>query len=246
MSVNSREEFIDYCLRKLGAPVIEINVDPEQVEDRVDEAIEYFRTYHYDGIEQMYLKHQVTQKNIKDKYIPLPDWIYGVTKVFPFASTGFNSQSMFDLQYQLRLNDLYNLTSTSVIYFTQVMAHLDLLDMTLNGPTIFRFNRLTGRLYIDTSWGSKIREGEYILIRCYRALDPSTAYRVWNDLWLKHYATALIKKQWGANLSKFDGLQLPGNITLNGKDLHAEAVEEIKALEDELMNKSGPLEFYMG
>lgn len=246
MAVSTRQEFIEYCLRNLGAPVVEINCDPDQIEDRVDEAIEYFRQYHYDGIEKVYLKHEITQENVDNEYITLPDAIYGITRVFPVASGTSTSKSIFDLQYQLRLNDLYDLTSTSIMYYTQVMSHLALLDMTLNGQPLYRFNRLNSKLYIEASWVDEMRVGNYIVVECYRAMDPSDAPKLYNDIWLKHYATALIKKQWGINMSKFDGLQLPGGVTIDGKAKYAEAMSEIKDLEDEMLNKAAPLQFFLG
>ena len=246
MSVTSRSGLIEYCLRALGEPVVEINIDEGQVEDRVDEAIEYFRQYHFDGIEKVYLRHVITQQNIDDKYIEVPDLIYGITKVFPVASGTSTSKSIFDLQYQLRLNDLYDLTSTSVMYYTQVMSHLALLDMTLNGHPLYRFNRLSNKLYIDTVWQEKMEVGNYILVECYRAMDPETAVRMYNETWLKHYTTALIKKQWAINLKKFSGMQLPGGVSIDGPALYAEAMTEIKELEDEMLNKSAPLEFFLG
>jgi len=246
MAITTRQGLIDYCLRALGEPVVEINVDDQQVEDRVDEAIEYFRQYHYDGIEKVYLKHLVTQDDVTQKSIPINDLIYGVTRVFPIAAGTSTSKSIFDLQYQLRLNDLYDLTSTSVIYYSMVMSHLALLDLTLNGHPLYRFNRLTNRLYIDENWVENIVPGSYILVECYRALDPATTPRVYNDSWLKHYVTALIKKQWATNLKKFNGLQLPGGVTIDGDRLYQEANEEIKSLKEDMMNKSAPLEFMMG
>lgn len=246
MAVTTRIALIEYCLRALGEPVVEINIDEQQVEDRVDEAIEYFRQYHFDGIEKVYLKHIITQQNITDKYIVVPDLIYGITKVYPIASGTSTSKSIFDLQYQLRLNDLYDLTSTSVMYYTQVMSHLALLDMTLNGHPLYRFNRLNNRLYIDTEWQDNMEVGNYILVECYRALDPADAPRMYGDTWIKHYTTALIKKQWAVNLKKFSGMQLPGGVSIDGPALYTEATQEIKELEDEMMNKSAPLEFFLG
>ena len=245
-AVTTRVGLIEYCLRALGEPVVEINIDEQQVEDRVDEAIEYFRQYHFDGIEKVYLKHIITQQNITDKFILVPDLIYGITKVYPVASGTSTSKSIFDLQYQLRLNDLYDLTSTSVMYYTQVMSHLALLDMTLNGHPLYRFNRLNNKLYIDTEWQEKMEVGNFILVECYRALDPADAPRMYGDTWIKHYTTALIKKQWAVNLKKFTGLQLPGGVSIDGPALYSEAVAEIKELEDEMMNKSAPLEFFLG
>jgi hypothetical protein len=246
MAVTTRQGLIDYCLRELGEPVVEINIDDQQVEDRVDEAIEFFRQYHYDGIEKVYLKHLVTNDDVAQKSIPITDLVYGVTRVFPVAAGTSTSKSIFDLQYQLRLNDLYDLTSTSVIYYSMVMSHLSLLDQTLNGHPLYRFNRLTNRLYIDENWVENIVPGSYILVECYRALDPATAPRMYNDSWLKHYVTALIKKQWGTNLKKFSGMQLPGGVTIDGDKIYQEAKDEIKDLEEDLRNKSAPLEFMMG
>jgi hypothetical protein len=246
MPVTSRQGLIDYCLRSLGEPVVEINIDDQQVEDRIDEAIEYFRQYHYDGIEKVYLKHQITQQDVTNQYIPVSDLIYGVSRVFPVASGTSTSKSIFDLQYQLRLNDLYDLTSTSIIYFSQVMSHLSLLDQILNGHPIYRFNRLTNKLYIEASWTEEMMVGNYILVECYRALDPEVVTRMYNDSWLKHYATALIKKQWAVNIKKFSGLQLPGGVTLDGDGLYQEATSEIKELEESMLNKAAPLEFFLG
>lgn len=246
MSISTRENFIEYCLRKLGSPIVEINIDPDQIEDRIDEAIEYFRLYHWDGIERVFLKYKVTETDAANRYITLPDYIYGINKVYNTASGTSASKSIFDLQYQLRLNDLYDLTSTSIIYYSQVMSHLQLLDTILNGQKIYNFNRLNGKLIIETNWTQNIGVNSYILIECYRALDPATAPLIWNDIWLKHYATALLKKQWGANIKKFDGMQLPGGITVDGKSLWNEAVEEIEALEDELKNKQAPLGIFIG
>ena len=246
MAVNSRQTLIDYCLRALGEPVVEINVDDQQVEDRIDEAIEYYRLYHHDGIEKIYLKYLVTSDDVTQKSIPLTDLIYGVTRVFPIAAGTGTSKSIFDLQYQLRLNDLYDLTSTSIIYYTQVMSHLALLDQTLNGHPLYRFNRLTNRLYIDEDWVQNIPAGSYVLVECYRALDPTVVTRMYNEVWLKHYCTALIKKQWATNLKKFQGMQLPGGVTIDGDRLYSEAGDEIKELENDIMSKSAPLEFMMG
>lgn len=246
MAVATRQQLIDYCLRSLGEPVVEINVDEQQIEDRIDEAIDYFRLYHYDGIEKIYLKHQITEQDVENKYISLPDSVYGITRVFPIAAGTSTSKSIFDLQYQLRLNDLYDLTSTSVIYYTQVMSHLALLDMTLNGHPLYRFNRLNNKLYIEASWVDEMLPGNYVLVECYRALDPTDAPKVYNDPWLKHYCTSLIKKQWATNVKKFQGLQLPGGVTIDGDKLYSEAADEIKALEEELLNKSAPLDWFLG
>lgn len=246
MATATREQLKEYCLRELGAPVLEINVDEDQLEDRIDEAIEYFRLYHHEGTEKIYMKHQITQTDIDNRYIPVPDLVYGITRVFPIVAATSSSNSIFDLQYQLRLNDLYDLTSTSIIYYESVMNHLALLDLVLNGHPLYRFNRLQNRLHLDINWSEDISVGQYILVEAYRALDPTTFTRMWNEPWLKHYTTALFKKQWGTNLKKFQGLQLPGGVTIDGDSIYKEGKEEQEALEQDLLNKSAPLEFFMG
>lgn len=248
MAVGSRDQLKQYCLRELGAPVLEINVDDDQLEDRIDDALEKFFIYHHEGTEKFYLKHQITEQDKTNKYIPLQDAIYGVTRVFPTGGSGASgsSRNMFDMQYQLRLHDLYDLTSTSIIYYEMVRGHLALLDMILNGHTLYRFNRLQNRLHLDINWETDVAVGEYMLVECYRALDPATFTRVWNEPWLKHFTTALFKRQWGTNLKKFQGLQLPGGVVIDGDRLYQEAVQEMKELEDDLINKAAPLEFFLG
>jgi hypothetical protein len=324
MAITSREGLKEYTLRALGHPIIEINVDDDQVEDRIDEALEYWRLYHPEGIEQVYAKYLITastltlttnnaasfsigdlvkgsisnatavvvdegpQSNRKsinntllvcniqgdfvagetitgsfstttatlgatpvvkgiydNKYVTIPDIMYGITRVIPMAQAS-SSKNMFDLQYQLRLHDLYDVTSTSMIYYKTVMNHLDLLDFELNAKPDIRFNRFTNKLYLDIKWSTEGLVGQYILLDGYGALDPATAPRLWNELWLKHYTTALIKRQWGVNIKKYDGIQLPGGITLDGQGMYDEAMSEIKDLEEELMAKSAPLSWFMG
>jgi hypothetical protein len=246
-NVTSRDELIQYCYRKLGAPLVEINITDEQADDVVDDAIAYFRDYYWDGIERVYLKHLVTATDITNKYITLPDLIFGVNRVFPTTGTQANSDAnIFDVQYQLRMNDLRDLTSTSMIYYVQSMMHLDLLDQILNTQKQFRWNKLTSKLYIDQNWNAKIAEGEYILIDCYRALDPDDATKFWNDNNLKHYVTALLKRQWGGNIKKFGGITLPGGVTLDGQALYEEGKQEAEDIENEIMGKLSPLDFIMG
>lgn len=246
MPITTREELKQYCLRALGAPVLEINVDDEQLEDRITDAMEHFRLYHYEGIEKLYLKHLITSTDVSNKFIPISSMVYGITRVLPIGSGSGSSKSLFDLQYQLRLNDLYDLSSTSVIYYNTVMSHLSLLDLILNGHIVYRFNRMQDRLYLDLDWTSDVTVGNYVIVECYRALDPDVFVKIWNEPWLKHYITAQFKKQWGVNLKKFSGMQLPGGVTIDGDALYTEAMNEIKELEDDLLNKSAPLEFYLG
>lgn len=319
MAVSTRAGLKEYALRDLGAPVLEINVDDDQLEDRLDEALDYWRLYHYEGVEQIYLKQQIraseivlttsvaanfdlveritgassgataevcrestrtssgtlllvrnisgtftageaitgansgtsattvsiTLREYDNRYVEIPDYVWGVTKILS-AGQASSSKNIFDLQYQLRLNDLYDLTSTSLIYYKTVMSHLALLDLELNGHQGFRYNRLNNRLYLDANWATDFILGDYIIVQSYRAMDPTTWSKVYNEPWLKHYTTALFKRQWATNLKKFSGIQLPGGVTLDGDKLYAEAMEEIDKLEQDLMTKSAPLDFFMG
>ena len=254
---NTRNTFKEYCLRALGKPVIEINVDPDQVEDRIDEALQYFAQYHYDGIERVYLKHQMTQAEInrartdttlstvtdvdgsttavwkeQNNFIPVPSSVVTVVKVFPL--TDKSTLNMFDVRYQLRLNDLYDFTSTSVIQFQMTMQHLDLLDHILVGETAIRHNQHQNRLYMDADFKTDFVDGDYIIIECYRKLDPATFADIWDDIFLKKYATQLIKQQWGANLSKFQGIQMLGGVALNGEQIYTQAQEELNKLEEQI------------
>jgi hypothetical protein len=244
MAVTTREQLKQYALRALGAPVVQVNVANEQLEDRLDEAIAYFQLYHYDGIERMYLKHQVTQPNIDNQYITLPDYVYGVKRVIPFRQ-GSSSQNLFDVQYQLRLNDLYELTNTSMVYYSMVMQHMTLLDQMLNGYPQFEFNRLGGKLYLEVN-KTKLILNDFIIVECYRALDPVTNTKMYNEPWLKQYVEALFKKAWATNLKKYQGMQLPGGVTIDGQSMYLEATQEIKDLEEDLMTKSAPLGFVVG
>lgn len=244
MAVTSREQLKQYALRALGAPVLQINVSEEQLQDRIDEALEYFNLYHYDGIERMYLKHQITQTNIDTQSVTIPDYVYGVKRIIPFRQ-GSSSQNLFDVQYQLRLNDLYELTNTSMVYYSMVMQHMTLLDQLLNGYPQFEFNRLSSKLSIEVN-KTKMILGDWMIIECYRILDPATSTKVWGDPWLKQYVEALFKKQWSVNLKKFQGMQLPGGVTIDGQSMYLEATQEIQQLEDDLQNKSAPLGFMVG
>ena len=227
----SREQLKDWCLRELGFPVIEINVDDDQVEDRVDEAFQYFQQFHFDGVERWYLTHQITQEDKDNKYIPIPDTIIGVNRIFPIGSTNA-SVNMFDLRYQLRLHELYDFTSTSYVNYALTMQHIRTLDMLFSGETPIRFNRHTGKLYIDQNWMDGVNVDEWIVIEGFITINPDTYTKVYNDMLLKKLATAYIKKQWGNNMKKFGGMQLPGGITMNGQQIYQEAVDEIKQLED--------------
>ena len=291
---NTRTTLKEYCLRNLGKPVIDINVDDDQVEDRLDEALQYFSQYHSDGVERMYLKYKVTaddvtrltknksynvdekgtvaenieledetNNNIDDKagtgdliqqdgaailtedstlvrttyeenqnYLVIPDAVISVINIFPLSDRA--NLNMFDVRYQLRLNDLYDFSSTSIVHYQMTMQHLDFLDHVLVGEKPIRFNQLSNRLYIDQDWSNDISADEYIIIECYRKLDPTTHSDIFDDLYLKRYTTTLIKRQWGQNLSKFSGTAMLGGVTLNGPELFSTAIDEQQKLEEEI------------
>jgi len=233
---NSRQGLMDYCLRRLGHPVIEINIDEDQIEDRIDDAFQFYREYHYDAVERVYLKYQITSEDMTNRYIPLNDNIVGVDRILPFSnrSTGIN---IFDIRYQILINDLYSLMSTDLIYYSQVKTQIELINQLLVGVKPVRFNRHMNRLYIDMDWEADVDVGSFIIVECFRILDPDTFTDVYNDRFLKQYATALIKKQWGENMKKFQGVQLPGGVLLNGQQIFDEAIEEITRLEQEMQSR---------
>ena len=251
----TRTAFKDYCLRRLGFPVIEINIDDDQVEDRIDDALQYYQDYHFDGLQKIYYIKAIDQTDINNKYLDLTQAkdaanntldIAGITRIFP-VSDSQSSVNMFDLRYQLRLNELYDFTSASYINYTLTQQHLRSLELLFTGEVPIRFQRHMQRLYIDWAWGaSEAPVGTHVIAECYAIIDPETFGRVYNDRWLKEYATELIRKQWGSNLSKFKGIQLPGGVTLNGGEIVQQAETEIRRLESEMENNyGGPLEIFM-
>jgi hypothetical protein len=251
---STRETLKQYCLRNLGKPVIDINVDDDQVEDRIDEALQYFAQYHVDGVERMYLKYLVTADDITrmttdasesvtensvtttykraDNFLVVPSSVISVINVFPLSDRA--NLNMFDVRYQLRLNDLYDFSSTSIVHYQMTMQHLDFLDHILVGEKPMRFNQLSNRLYVDMDWGTDITAGEYLIFEVYRKVDPDTYTDLYDDLYLKRYTTALIKRQWGQNLSKFSGTAMLGGVTLNGPELFSSAIDEQQRLEEEI------------
>jgi hypothetical protein len=231
----TRNEFKEYCLRKLGKPVIEINVDDDQVEDRIDEALKYYYDYHFDGSEKIYYKHQVTNTDKSNKYITLPENILGAIRVFPIADPSIRSDDLFNIRYQIALNDLYTLTSVSMVPYYMVMQHLGLIQEMLVGKQPIRYNRHTNKCYIDMDWNS-VNTGEFLLIEAYEVINPSTYSDAWGDRWLLQYAAAKIKYQWGSNLTKFSGMTLPGGVQYNGEKILDDAKQEIDKLEDEMIN----------
>ena len=251
---STRETLKQYCLRNLGKPVIDINVDDDQVEDRIDEALQYFAQYHTDGVERMYLKYLVTADDITrmttdqsesvtedsvttawkraDNFLVVPTTVISVINVFPLSDRA--NLNMFDVRYQLRLNDLYDFSSTSIVHYEMTIKHLDFLDHILVGEKPMRFNQLSNRLYLDLDWGTDITAGEYLIFEVYRKVDPSTYTDLYDDLFLKRYLTTLIKRQWGQNLSKFSGTAMLGGVTLNGPELFSTAIDEQSKLEEEI------------
>lgn len=304
-SITTREQFKEYCLRRLGHPVLQINVDEDQVDDRIDDAISFFNDYHFDGCEKIYMKHRITQQDIDRGWIYCPDAVIFVIKIMSFDNSN-SSVNMFDLRYQLRLHDLYDFTSVSYVSYEITMQHITTLNMLFSGYPQHRFNRVQNKVFLDIDWSRDVRVGEFIVIECYRKMDPdsftiagtanisSTGVEVtglntifsrdlvmgdevtfgtetkrivkiiddttlnvdsvfastntgvavvktglsdvWDNRFLKKYATALIKKQWGENLKKFGGIQMPGGVTLNGKEIWDEAAEEIAKMEEEIIN----------
>jgi len=245
---NSRSTLIDYCLRALGAPVIEINVDDDQVEDRIDEALQFYQHYHADAIEKVYLKHEVTADNITNGYIPISDLVTDVVRIFPLREGGSTS-NMFDVRYQMHLNDIYSMGYMgSLVDYEMSMQWLAMLDMIIDSDNKhINFERHKNQLRVDMDWSEEIKAGEYIVVECYRILDPATYTDVYNDHFLKRYATALIKQQWGVNLSKFEGMVMPGGVTFNGRQILEDAKEEIEKLNEEVrLNWEQPVDFYTG
>lgn len=230
----TRSEFKEYCLRRLGKPVIEINVDDDQVEDRIDESLKMYWDYHFDGTEKIYYKHQVTANNISDKYITLPENIIGAVNIFDIGDA-INTNNLFNIRYQIALNDLYTLTSVSMIPYYMAFTHIRVLEELLVGKQPIRYNRHTDKLYIDMDW-NKLNAGDYLIVEAYSVVDPDTYTDVWSDRWLQNYCTALIKRQWGSNLSKFSGMQLPGGVVFNGDKIYNDASNEIAELERTVIN----------
>lgn len=230
----SRSEFKEYCLRKLGKPVLEINVDDDQVEDRIDESLKYYYDYHFDGSERIYYRHQITSTDKTNKYITLPENIIGAVRVFSIGDPSIRNDDLFNIRYQIALNDLYTLTSVSMIPYFMVREHLALIQEMLVGQQAIRYNRHINKLYVDVDWGL-YNTGEYLLVEAYQIVDPDVYTDAWGDRWLQEYCTQKIKYQWGTNLTKFTGLQLPGGVQFNGEKILDDAEKAIEKLEQEMI-----------
>ena len=245
---NSKQTLIDYCLRQLGAPVIEINVDEDQLDDRIDEALQFYNTYHDDASEKIFLKHQVTQTDITNGYITTNDLITDVVRVLPLRET-VSSTDMFDIRYQIHLNDIYSLGFMgNLTEYVMAQQFLSLLDLVVDSDEKhINFEKHKNRLEIFMDWSEEVEVDDFLVVECYRILDPDTYTDVYNDYFLKKYATALIKRQWGQNLLKFEGMVMPGGVTFNGRQLYDDANEEITRLEEEArLNWEQPVDFYTG
>lgn len=270
---STRQGLIDYCLRQLGAPVLEINVDDDQIDDLVDDTIQYFNERHYDGVEKMYLKYEISQDDIdrgkgvdvaggnqvngktgvgivtttatstgiaattfsfyeNSNFIQVPDSVIGVERLFKFDTSSI-SGGMFSIKYQLFLNDLYYFNSVELLQYSMTKSYLEDIDHLLTTDKQIRFNKRQDRLYLDLDWGSQ-SAGNFIVIECYRALDPASFSQVYNDSFVKRYLTALIKRQWGRNLSKFRGVKLPGGIELNGGEILQQAEQELSDIKSRM------------
>jgi len=222
----------DYCLRNLGAPVIEINVDEDQIEDRTDDALQFYQEFHSDGTIREYLKHELTAADITNSYITVADSVMSVVRMLKINSTTGNS--LFDMGYHMRMNDIFMLQglSTQMQTYEQAQQKLSLIDHRLNSEEHVRFSRHMNRIHVDEGFDD-LNAGNFVVLEVVSVIDPGTYGDVYNDLYLKKYLTALLKRQWGANMMKFDGFQLPGGITLNGRQMFEDAIEEIKELEEE-------------
>ena len=248
----TRQELVDHCLRRLGAPVLEINVDDDQVQDKVDDAIQLYQEYHSDATFRTYLKHQITADDVTNEYIEVPDTVLYVTKVYPFSKT-FGSVNMFDVKYQMMLNSMGDFMNFSggMSYYYQMEQYLEFLSDILDGEPRVTHSRHQGRIYIFGEWApnqyNNLAEGDYIMFEVLSLVDPASFADVWNDKFLKDYTTQLIKQQWGMNMSKFEGMQLPGGVTLSGAQYYGDATAELERLEEKMRNENEfPPDFFMG
>lgn len=249
-SPTSRESLIEYCLRRLGQPVIEVNVDPDQIEDKVDDALQVYRDFHSDGTVRVYLKQQITSNDVTNGYITIDSSINYVARLFPIASGLVASRNFFDIKYQMALNDIASMYSYigDLSYYEQTQQYLATLDMAISGTPQISFSRRQNRLYI---WGdfvdSDIKAGDWVIAEVYQSISPDAATSIYNDKFIKDYTTALIKQQWGMNLMKFEGMQLPGGVTLNGRQFYDDATAEIAQLYDAMrLEQEAPVDFFVG
>ncbi len=246
----TRQTHIDYCLRRLGDPVIEINVDDDQLEDRVDESIQYWREYNSEALFRTFLSHLVTDTDVSNEFITLSSDIAVVTKLFPITTLSGGNVNMFDIKYQMMLNDMTSIESNmgSLAYYEMMQQHLGLIDMKLNGTPQTTFVRKQNRLYVHGDFADKdLIAGKYMVAEVYKEINESDYTSVWNDLWLKEYTTALFKQQWGQNLIKFEGMVLPGGVTLNGRQIYDDATNDIDRLRERIrLEHEMPVDLFVG
>tara|TARA_B100000965_G_scaffold406684_1_gene447245 strand:+ start:3340 stop:4095 length:756 start_codon:yes stop_codon:yes gene_type:complete len=247
---NSRATLIDYCKRRLGEPVIEVNVDVDQIEDRIDEAIQYYQEFHSDATFRTFLKHQVTASDVTNQYITVSSDIHYVKRLMPLSSSFGTSYNFFDIKYQMMLNDIADMNNFAgdLAYYEALQQHLSLLDMKLNGTPQIEFSRKMNRIYIHGDFqDGDILADEYLIAEVYNVVDPEAHTSVYNDIWLKMYATSLIKEQWGLNLMKFEGMQLPGGVIINGRQLYDDATGELQDLREKIrLEHELPADFFIG
>ena len=246
---DTRQKLIDYCLRALGHPVIEINVDDDQLEDRVDEAIQFYQEFHGDAVVRNLLKHQVTQDDIDNGYIPISSNtnILSINNVFNIDNTN-SGTSLLSLDYQLHLNDIFDLNGSfgGIINYELTKQYLSLIDRNINGVfEMIQYSRHKGRVNFHADTLTDVGVGNYIVFDGYSAVDPESFVNVYNDMFLKRYSTSLFKRQWGLNLIKFEGMQLPGGVTINGRQIYDDAIADIEKLEEKirLEHELPPLDF---
>lgn len=233
----NREEFVDHCLRKLGAPVIQINVSELQIDDRVDEAIYFWTEYHHNGSEKLYLKYQLTSTDLSRGYVEIPDNVFGVTRIFDLDTT-FTGSGLWDATYQFMISNASELANGAISNYFMVMSHIELLQEWLVGKPMIRYNRHMNRLYVDVT-GSDLVEGSYLVIEAYGMIDQLEYSRMWSDRWLQNYATVLIKENWGEVLAKYGQMQLVSGTNFNGERILQEAREDRKMMEEEAIRSLG-------
>lgn len=231
MQPASRADFITYCKQKLGYPIIKIEMSDAQMDNCVDDALTLWREYHYEATQRTYLKHQITSTDLINHWIPCDDSIMSVVRVVQANEGNLN---IFDIRYQLRLQDFYNFSNVSMQHYVITMEKLRLLDWLLNPEPTISFERLSNRIYVNADWNSRVQQGDYFIFEVYQWLDENEYPRIWNDKWLKKYATALFRQQWGSNVKKYTGIQTLGGVVLNGQVIYDEASAEIKELEETL------------
>lgn len=249
--ISTRQGLIDYCLRRLGEPVIEINVDEDQIEDKVDDALQVYQEFHDDATIRVYYEHQMTQADIDNRYFQIPSNILYVTKMFPVSSSIINSSNFFSFNYQFAMSDFHNMSDVGyggLAYYEQVRQYMELIDMKINGLPLITFSRKQNRVYLwsDIEDG-QLTEGKYVALEVYQTVDPTAHGSVWNDMFMKDFTTALIKEQWGMNMSKFEGMQLPGGVTISGRQILEDAKTEISDLRERMrLEQEVPPDFFVG